>query len=126
MFCSLLSALVIGKVCAAAATLPAPPTDGDVRHLVVQMFSDPTAARTVGRAYLRQYPDEADTARLIAELVALQSGADVADAAARISHFRGRVSSRVARDFRGGNTVAVAGWVLSRTEARLCAVLCLD
>lgn len=67
------------------------------------------AARRVGRAYLRRHPAEADVALLRAALAA-----DLGDPE--------RLRARVRGDFEREAVVRVQGWVLSRTEARLCAL----
>ena len=67
----------------------------------------------VGRAYLRDVPEEANMGVLLARLPVPDG--DVV-AAAR---------SRVATDFGARHTVSVDGWVLARSEARAAALLSL-
>lgn len=76
----------------------------------------------VGRAYLEVYPDEASVARLV-ELIGVPADelASATDGTAALPWFR----QRIAEDFRTGRTVLVRGWVLSRTEARVCALASL-
>jgi len=73
----------------------------------------PEGVIAVGEGYLRAVPEEADLATLLAALPA--PGGDVAAAARR----------RIAADFTNGETVAVDGWLLSRSEARAAAALAL-
>lgn len=70
------------------------------------LFTQAGSARTIGAAYLRAYPDAALTAR--SWPVASLARADVA--------------ARVSNDFANGRVVMVEGWMLSQTEARLCAL----
>ncbi len=91
----------------------------------LRLFDNPAAARAVGRAYLREYPDDADAARLTAERAALLCGGRIASTPERTIWVKRRIASHMKRDFCSGNTVAVQGWILSRTEARLYASLCL-
>lgn len=76
-------------------------------------WSHPHSAREIGRVYLVEHPTEADPTLLChyLESVCVQPG-------------RGRTdwSFVIRDDFARGNTVLVGGWVLSRTEARLCAL----
>jgi hypothetical protein len=79
------------------------------------IFREPASARAIGRAYLRQAPEEADAAR---PLDLIHPG----DCAAlSTTELRRAVAARQRADFAAGRTVLLDGWVLSRTEARLCA-----
>lgn len=83
------------------------------------------SARIVGHRYLVLVPEEAQATVLAAR---------IAGSAGRYSHLT-RASTRTLRavlarrqrqDFAEGETVSIDGWVLSRTEARLCALVALD
>lgn len=89
------------------------------------LFRDPDSARRVGREYLRNAPDEASTARLVSAIaVGLPGGVaglrDISDA-----DLRELLSKRMVEDFDLGRTAELQGWVLSLTEARLCALTTL-
>jgi hypothetical protein len=73
-------------------------------------------AARLGRRYLEETPQEADAAHLVA-LIGVAADTDAA--------LRERLEARIRQDFIAGATVAVDGWLLSRTEARLCALLSL-
>lgn len=83
-------------------------------------------AARLGRRYLALAPAEADPGRLLHALskdhadlaAASRTGADI-----EIRAILGRCRQR---DFAAGNTVLVDGWILSRTEARLCALVALE
>lgn len=77
------------------------------------LFADAASARRVGALYLRDHPDEAG-ARRLGEL--LFGGG--APPPALGSWLRERRS----HDFAAADVVFVAGWLLSRSEARLCAL----
>lgn len=68
----------------------------------------------IGERYLLLYPDEASVDAL-SEAVAPAGG----DGAAAFAALRGRIH----RELRRGEVVRVDGWVLARTEARLCALV---
>jgi len=76
---------------------------------------------SVGRAYLDQAPEEADVARLrhFLALMAEVSAMSLPDPE------KERLAIRQLEDFRTGQTVLVQGWILSRTEATLCALIAL-
>jgi hypothetical protein len=79
----------------------------------------------VGREYLRQVPAEA-SARVLTARVAerLPGGLGAIDSASD-ARLRELLLSAAAEDFRDLRTVELHGWVLARTEARLCALAAL-
>jgi hypothetical protein len=89
-----------------------------LRTLIV----DHAAARRLGRLYIRQVPAE-DDPRTLARLTLALPETQQADAI-DLDHnsLRVRLDARVREDFASGATVQLDGWVLSRTEARLCAL----
>lgn len=84
------------------------------------LWTNRDSARRVGERYLAQAPEEADPARLAADLF---GGVAVDGASPR--RLRRHIDHRRARDFAQGDTVIVDGWVMARTEARLCALAAL-
>jgi hypothetical protein len=74
-------------------------------------------AAEIGQAVLRAGAVEADERALRREL-----GFGTAEPLALDRSFR----DAIRRDFAAGETVHVEGWVLSRTEARLCALAALS
>lgn len=93
------------ELLAAAATLPAA-----ARHssAVGAEVDGGTGLVPVGRAYLEQYPGEADRAflcRCLADSLAGSAG----------------LRAVIEQEFEAGMIVSVRGFVLSRTEARLAA-----
>lgn len=85
----------------------------------------PASAARVGRAYLRSHPAEASAARLVDQLTAgwPERGAQLERLS--IAQLRRRVQSAVRADFAAGRTVAVRGWVLAASEARLLGLAAL-
>jgi hypothetical protein len=86
------------------------------------LLSDPAAARRLGRLYLRQVPAEDHPVILARLTVAYLSAQDADINAVDPVSLRRRLDARVRGDFASGTTVQLDGWVLSRTEARLCAL----
>jgi hypothetical protein len=78
------------------------------------LFRDVGAAKRVGEAYLAEHAGEADERKLLS-LLELPSG--LAPEA-----LRERLGAAVRLDYERSQLVAVEGWYLSRTEARLCAL----
>jgi hypothetical protein len=84
------------------------------------------SARVVGRAYLATHPDEADPVQLLAAIEAAGGiGRSVARQPIDPTALARAVAGAVRDDFLDRRTVRVDGWVLARTEARLCALAAL-
>ena len=91
---------------------------GDTAALLRGLVTHRGAAVALGRAYLEANPTEAQRGDLVRHLV----GGRVPASTSRASR---EVASRIRADYRAGRTVVVEGWVLSRAEARLCALIAL-
>lgn len=79
------------------------------------------SAQALGREYLRLVPIEADPTVLIAlvrdsSLLSLESNPLAV---------REWAKAKVRRDFAAGRLITIQGWVMSVTEARLCALMTL-
>jgi hypothetical protein len=122
--------LAAGAAAAALSGLPASAaglgaTGGRAAALVAALRS-PASAAAIGAAYLRAFPADAD-----AELLATALGAD-ATIGPRLDADRPdpeglalAVAQAVRADFVHRRTVKLDGWVMARTEARLCALAAL-
>ena len=89
---------------------------------LIDLFRDRDSARGVGREYLRIAPVEADALKLT-ELIC----AGRPERYAELSHasmvkVRRMLLHQQREDFDQGRIVNVKGWILSQTEARLCAL----
>ncbi len=92
---------------------------------LAELFGADEDARAVGRAYLKTRDSQVSDAELFAEI---WSGVPPARRlrASRTRRTLREFFQRVIReDFEGDRTVLVEGWVLSRTEVRLCALAVL-
>lgn len=86
-----------------------------------KVLPDAASARALGSAYLARHPEQADAAALARQVMALlapyapptAAGQALADALARLR----------ASDFRRGDIVDLDGWVLSRSEVTVCALV---
>lgn len=81
------------------------------------------AVRAIGAAYLGQRGSGADRASILGAapgaLEAIERSRDERGAVRRLAR-------AVRDDFTRGRTVQLEGWILSRTEAELCALTLLD
>ena len=97
--------------------------DSKTTAMLTSMLGNTESARTVGNAYLRANPNDADRALLEGNL---------SDSSARNGRcvdqrrLRSAIISRVRSDYEFGQVVRVDGWILSQTEARLCALVTLS
>ena len=84
------------------------------------LLADQDSAAAVGRAYLDSVPGEADARVLVSRLSASLGGRAVGG-----DDLRRLLAQRIDRDFAEERVATVQGWVLSVTEARLCALCAL-
>lgn len=81
---------------------------------------------SLGAAYLRDHPDETDPDVLVPAILN-SSPQETGPPIGRQKPQSPRdLDARIRSDFAHGRTVHVEGWVLSRTEARLCALSVLS
>jgi hypothetical protein len=88
--------------------------------LVAELVGDDGAARFIGERYLRTAPAERTIAALAAPL-RLGELLSVTDTKER----NAIIARRIRQDFHCRRTTRVDGWILSLTEARLCALSAL-
>jgi hypothetical protein len=84
------------------------------------------SARVVGREYLRSTSGGLSSRELVDAITSeLPGGREAASAASR-SELHEMLAARVRKDFEDELTVNLRGWIVSRTEARLCALTALQ
>jgi hypothetical protein len=120
----LLLAAGLGGAAAAGSALgrlwPAPGRSPVIAR-ITDGFRDLASARAVGRAYLEAVPAERSVTALLA---ALERDLGELERLRRPA-LRDRLANLVRRDFTALEIVNVRGWILSRTEGRLCALAAL-
>jgi len=99
-------------------------TTGPIDH-VLQLFTATASAVVLGRLYLNRYPDEDSLDALASHLPLQTRNEGSADHGTELGALHDQVRSQIRRDFESGNCVRIDGWVLSRTEARVCALATL-
>jgi hypothetical protein len=87
--------------------------------------SDPAAARTIGEGYLKAHANEVHAGILVSAVLARLELDPEAMQAMSAADLRERIDAAISDDFAADDVVALDGWVLSRTEARLCALVAL-
>jgi hypothetical protein len=87
---------------------------------VSKLLTDAPASQSVGRAYLDLVPDERDPDLLVDLIFPSLRDAESPPAADALLR---RVVQDVRRDFEEDRLVRIDGWFLSRTEARLSALV---
>jgi len=86
-------------------------------RIVAALFTSRHSAAAVGRAYLRQRQDRPSARQVLEEL-----HLDAKSSGQCITPLRERLRA----DFESGRVVSIEGWVLSDTEAKLCALAALS
>jgi hypothetical protein len=120
-----LAILTAAGACAVGSRSPARATVGFAdlatqSPVLAALFTDRRSARAIGAAYLRTVDGaEASSEHLTRALLG-----DIGTTGAR--ELRSKIGSRIRRDFAEHEVVTVDGWMLSRTEARLCALVALS
>jgi hypothetical protein len=82
--------------------------------LLFSHLADKKTISEAGNAYRKQFPKENDKAVLSNLLI----GNNTSDKSA----IQKKLDDSVLQDFKSGKTITAAGWVLSITEARQCAL----
>lgn len=90
-----------------------------VARVATNLFSDPAGVRRLGARYLSLHRGEDDRGGLSRRIERRLSRHQALDSAEAI---RRAVVVEVQRDFADGRVVLIDGWVVSRLEARLCAL----
>ena len=89
---------------------------------LARLLEHQESAQVVGAEYLKKYPQEADARLLQDRIAAGLAGGYAALAQASDSAIRQLIADRVRQDFETEQIVKLQGWILSVTEARLCAL----
>lgn len=111
----LVSAGVMLPVPVFATAIPAGARSEDRAILLRQLLPDLAAARRVGALYLARTPEENDPLQLWHGLFGAASPRETALC-------RSLLAWRITTDFRNAQVLTLHGWVLARSEARLCAL----
>jgi hypothetical protein len=102
-----------------ALTSPASGTGPVLRSL---LDAQRNSAAHLGRAWLVMMPAEADTAILLRHLEASVSTLAASARRGDLAAVESALSDRISADFAAGQSAELDGWVMSHTEARLCAL----
>ena len=92
-----------------------------VRKKLISLLRDPQRAREIGAAYLRSPPEQRAPPLALAETVLVETGP-----AAGIEAIRRYVVARIRRELEDAQVVSLDGWIISPTEAQLCALVAAD
>ena len=95
-----------------------------VRSALNDVFHKKSSAAAIGKEYLATMGVTADV-EMMTESVARALSLSP-DGAISIESARALLKRRVREDFRSGNTVSLQGWVVSLTEAQVCAIVTLN
>jgi hypothetical protein len=119
-----LAAGIVGAAIGLRLYWPGSDVTREARRLA-GMLRNPDSAARLGRLYLDERPREADATLLVTLIGAARGPALPPASPSADEALRADLEERIRNDFIYGNTVAVDGWLLSLTEARLCALVSL-
>lgn len=97
-------------------------TEKSLADLLVAQLGDRRSARVVGHEYLRSAIDEADIGSLVTLILGDHEGQKSVNLDVDYGACHAQLQYRMKSDFASGHVVDVGGWILSETEARLCAL----
>lgn len=98
-----------------SATGTSAASDPAIARAIDALISNKVSAAVIGAAYLRQFEQERSI-----EILQVKIHDSVSDEDLPIDEHT--LLRRIATDFEHGYIVNLQGWLLSRTEARLCAL----
>ncbi|HEX6383133.1 MAG TPA: hypothetical protein VF177_00550 [Anaerolineae bacterium] len=88
------------------------------------LFRQKESAKVIGQAYLQAIPAEADV-QTLTDLIAASLAGDQELVKTSTAELRPILERQMRQDFDQGRVANVEGWLLSETEARLCALAAL-
>lgn len=92
---------------------------------LANFFRDKESARAVGLEYLRMAPTEADVRQLTKLICSCWQEQFDELARADMRKIKNVLVNQQREDFEKGRVINLQGWILSETEARLCALTAL-
>lgn len=105
--------------------IPAPFKRQLLQSRLAALFKNRESAQVIGREYLNHSPQEANPQVLLNLLSAGLAIEAELFFLARDDKLRQSLERRIRQDFEDEHVVRVRGWLLSATEARLCALAAL-
>lgn len=120
-----LGAILLLRRTDAFDTMTSSTTDHLLSAKLASVFYDRKSATVIGLEYLRRTPMEADARQLTNLICARWQGRYDDIAHADTARIKERLLRQQREDFEKGRIVNVQGWILSETEARLCALAAL-
>lgn len=101
-----------------------PQSKGNAEHLLGVLACRESAAR-VGIQYLAQHPQDADAGKILDEFLSVAPDVREALQLGPAHSVHRALFLQYQDDYTCGRTVSIDGWILSATEARICALAAL-
>jgi hypothetical protein len=89
------------------------------------LFTHKESAKVIGREYLEKYRQEADAGVLLDRIVSSMDAGDAGLFGVAGPNLHALLARTLREDYASDRVVKLQGWVLSATEARLCALAAL-
>jgi hypothetical protein len=100
-------------------------SQGSLRAKLTALFIHQESAQAIGHAYLQSNPREANIRTLENQIAQGIAGGYTLLATTSKPEVSKLLTDRIRQDFATDQVVKVQGWILSITEARLCALTAL-
>ncbi|WP_370480029.1 hypothetical protein [Tamlana flava] len=92
--------------------------------LTLAKINDHNTIIDIGNSYLDKNPDENNQEHLIDKLLVSSNGGLISKTTDSLT-LENLILKKIETDFKNGETIVINGWVLSKTEARQCALFSL-
>jgi hypothetical protein len=107
-----------------------PDGEKSLHERLAALFPHQSSARVIGRTYLQQYPPENNVRDLLTGIVAGPANDRFSGRSDRLStaadhELISTLQQQILQDYVEERVVKLQGWILSVTEARLCALTAL-
>jgi hypothetical protein len=96
-----------------------------LRSKLTALFKHQESAQAIGRAFLEGHPQAADARILESQIAQSIAGGHMLLVTTDAPGLSKLLAERIRQDFEAEQVVKVQGWILSITEARLCALTAL-
>lgn len=130
IFCKLATLFGAGFAISAAIKrqLPGKPQltpEEKLQNNLLALFKHLPSAQAVGNEYLHTFPDASDAEILLSQICEGCEGGMNSLSQMNRRELQKWIRDRQQQDFAQGQTLTLKGWVLSKTEVQLCALVTL-
>ena len=97
-------------------------TDSDLRDKLVGLFHDKESAKTIGREYLKNAPEETHYKILIEKILTNSNTRLKIQTESSPNRIKNILVKKIREDYEHGRIIYLKDWIISITEARISAL----